>query len=174
MSFKGLLFLPFVIATALCADFLGTNILYFIFYTTGTIILKKRPKWLPISDNMIDRLTTKISSGGQLSIYIFRLTPFTRGYASVITGLLHIKPKVFLPIAVISAGTWASVYVLIGNLIGPSWDMFATHIGSFNFLLLVVMAVTVSLTLFVNYRRSRRKKKKCDDDNSFSSIVSGN
>jgi membrane protein DedA with SNARE-associated domain len=168
LSFKGLLFLPSVIITALSADFIGTNMLYFLFYTTGTIILKKKPKWFPLSDSLIDRLTTKISRGGQLSIYIFRLTPFTRGYASVITGLLQIKPKVFLPIAIISAVTWASVYVVIGNLIGPSWDVFATQIDSFKNLLLAVLATVLFITLLVNYRLNRRMKKKYDGDNSLS------
>ena len=65
LSFKGLLFLPFVIITAFLADFLGTNLLYFIFYTTGAFILKRRPKWFQFSESVIDRLTKKISNGGQ-------------------------------------------------------------------------------------------------------------
>jgi membrane protein DedA with SNARE-associated domain len=168
LSFKGLLFLPFVIITALSADFLGTNILYLTFYTTGTIILKRKPKWFPLSDSMIDRLTTKISRGGRLSIYVFRLTPFTRGYASVITGLLQVKPKVFLPIAIISAVTWASVYVVIGKMIGPSWDVFASQIESYRNLLLAVLATVICMTLLVKYIMNRKMKKKSDSDNPLS------
>ena len=169
-----MLFLPFVIITAFLADFLGTNLLYFIFYTTGTIILKRKPKWFPLSESVIDRLTKKIANGGQFSIFIFRLTPFTRGYTSVITGLLQVKPKIFLPIAIISAITWASVYVIIGNLIGPSWDVYAIHIGSLKYILLVIVAVSICITLFVNYRNNRRKENRCDSDNSLASVVSDN
>ena len=92
LSFKGLLFLPYVVITALSADFIGTNILYFLFYNTGTFIIQRKPRWFPLSSRTIERLTTRISRGGQLSIFIFRLTPFTRGYTSVITGLLQVKP----------------------------------------------------------------------------------
>jgi membrane protein DedA with SNARE-associated domain len=173
LSFKGLLFLPFVIITAFLADFLGTILLYYIFYTTGTIILKKKPKWFPLSESVIGRLTKKISNGGQLSIFIFRLTPFTRGYASVITGLLQVKPKIFLPIATISAITWASAYVVVGNLIGPSWDIYAIHIGSLKYILLVVLTIAICITLFVNYR-NRRKGNRCDSDNSVASMISDN
>jgi membrane protein DedA with SNARE-associated domain len=174
LTFKGLLSLPFVIITAFLADFLGTNLLYFIFYTTGTTILKRKPKWFPLSESVIDRLAKKISNGGQFSIFIFRLTPFIRGYTSVITGLLQVKPKIFLPIAIISAITWASVYVIIGNLIGPSWDVYAIHIGCLKYILLVMVAVSICITLFVNYRNNRRKGNRCDSDNSPASVISDN
>jgi membrane protein DedA with SNARE-associated domain len=157
LSFKGLLFLPIVIITAFLADFLGTNLLYFIFYSTGTIILNRKPKWFPLSESVIDRLTNKISNGGQLSIFIFRLTPFTRGYTSVITGLLQVKPKIFLPIAIISAIIWASVYTVIGYLIGPSWNVYSNRIAGLKYELLVVVSIVICIALFVNYRNRRRK-----------------
>jgi membrane protein DedA with SNARE-associated domain len=154
LSFKGLLFLPFIILTALSADFVGTSLLYFLFYKTGTAIIQKKPKWIPISISMINRLSSKISSGGLFSIYIFRLTPFTRGYTSVITGLIQVKPRVFLPIAFISALTWASVYVLTGHLIGPFWNIFVKNIGDFKYIMvavLVILSCIVLLKLF--YRK---------------------
>ncbi|MFZ2287985.1 MAG: DedA family protein [Bacteroidales bacterium] len=173
LSFKGLLSLPFVIITALMADLPGTFLLYFIFYTTGTILLKKKPKWFPMSESVIGRLMKKISTGGQLSIFIFRLIPFTRGYASVITGLPKVKPKIFLPIATISAIAWASAYVVIGNLIGPSWDIYAIHIGSLKYILLVVLTISICIALFVNYG-NKRKGNRCDSDNSLASVISDN
>jgi membrane protein DedA with SNARE-associated domain len=141
LSFKGLLFLPFVILTAIFADFIGTNVLYILFYNTGVFIIQKKPKWIPLSARIIDQLNTKISKGGQLSIYIFRLTPFTRGYTSVITGLLRVKPKVFLPIALISSITWATIYVVIGHFIGPSWNLFTQNVDSFKYIILAVLTV---------------------------------
>jgi membrane protein DedA with SNARE-associated domain len=123
LSSKGVLFFPFVILSALSADFIGTNILYFLFYKTGGLIIERKPKWFPLSDRIIEKLTAKISKGGMVTIFIFRLTPFTRGYTSVITGLLQVKPKAFLPIAFATASIWAAFYVTIGFLAGPSWNM---------------------------------------------------
>jgi membrane protein DedA with SNARE-associated domain len=151
LSFKGLLYHPFIILTAISADFIGTSLLYFLFYRTGNAILQKKPKWIPISTSMINRLSSKISSGGLFSIYIFRLTPFTRGYTSVITGLIQVKPRVFLPIAFISGLTWASVYVLTGHLIGPFWNIFIKNIGDFKYIMvavLVILSCIVLLKLF--------------------------
>ncbi len=158
LSFKGLLSMPLIILTAVLADFVGTNILYFIFLNAGPFIIKRKPKWLPLSDKMIDKLTTRISEGGHLSIYIFRLTPFTRGYASVITGLLQVKPREFLPIAFFSAATWATVYVIIGHLIGPSWNAFSNNIEYFKYILLGVFATV--LGLFILRSLYWRKEEK--------------
>lgn len=166
LSFKGLLFFPYVIITAFLADFLGTILLYLIFYSTGTIIMERKPKWFPLSDDVINRLSKRLSEGGQLSIFIFRLTPFTRGYASVITGLLQVKPKIFLPIAIASAICWASVYVVIGNLIGPSWDEYAVHFGSLKYLFIVVVAIALGITIIINFRNIKLKRNRRDIDNS--------
>ena len=160
LSFKGLLYLPSVILTAIIADFIGTNILYFLFYSTGALIMQKKPNWIPLSARMIGRLSTKISKGGQLSIFIFRLTPFTRGYTSVITGLLQIKPKVFLPIALISAISWATVYVVIGHFIGPSWNLFTKNIPSFKYIMVAVFSIILCMVLLVYWVRKREKRNK--------------
>jgi membrane protein DedA with SNARE-associated domain len=160
LSFKGLLYLPFIILTVISADFIGTIILYFLFYNAGTLILKKKPKWFPLSTRMIEKLTSRISKGGKLSIYIFRLTPFTRGYTSVITGLLQIKPKIFLPLALISAITWATVYVVIGHLIGPSWHLFTRNIDSLKYILLGILVVVLCVFLLVLLNRGKENHKQ--------------
>ena len=167
LSFKGLLFLPFVVITAISADFIGTNILYFLFYNTGTFIIQKKPRWFPLSSRTIERLTTRISRGGHLSILIFRLTPFTRGYTSVITGLLQVKPKVFLPISLISAGIWSIIYVVIGHLIGPSWNLFTQYTGSFKYFMLAIVVVILSLFMVVYYYMKRENNNtKVDNTGS--------
>lgn len=157
LSFEGFLFLPFVILTAVSADFIGTNILYFLFYHTGSFMVQKKPKWIPFSARMVDRLTSKISRGGQLSIFIFRLTPFTRGYTSVITGLLQVKPKVFLPIAFVSAVIWATIYVVMGHLIGPSWNLFTQNLGSLKYIMLALLSAVICIMLLVYNNRKRKK-----------------
>jgi membrane protein DedA with SNARE-associated domain len=157
LSYKGLLFLPFVILTAFAADFIGTNILYFLFYTTGNFIMQKKPKWVPLSDQMINKLTKRISGNGQLSICIFRLTPFTRGYTSVITGLLRVSPGMFLPIALFTAIAWASFYVLIGYLVGPSWNMLTQYMGGFKYLMLAILTSALFI-VFIKYLIRNIKK----------------
>jgi|WetSurMetagenome_2_1015567.scaffolds.fasta_scaffold01311_13 membrane protein DedA with SNARE-associated domain len=157
LSFRGLLFLPFVILTALSADFIGTNILYLLFYNEGDYLIRKKPRWIPLSSGIINRLSSKVSKGGQLALFIFRLTPFTRGYTSVIAGLLNVRPKTFLPVAFISATTWTSIYVLAGYFIGPYWDLFMQHIEIFKFIMIAILVTILCLMFLIHFLKKRKE-----------------
>jgi membrane protein DedA with SNARE-associated domain len=134
--------------------------LYFMFYKTGSFILRKKPKWIPLSEKMIDRLSAKISKGGNVNIFIFRVTPFTRGYTSVISGLIRIQPKIYLPIIVFSGLTWAALWVITGHLIGPFWNLFEQETGSFKIIMLIVLAIAFCLVSLKYFLRKRTPTKE--------------
>jgi membrane protein DedA with SNARE-associated domain len=167
LTFRGILFFPLVLLTAVAADFIGTNILYFIFYYAGTGILARKPKWLPISEKTLHNLSDKLSSGRNINIFIFRLTPFTRGYTSVLTGLFRIRPGVFLPIALFSALTWASVYVIVGYLAGPSWNLFSQYLGNFKYIMVAFLVIVVSAVIVTKTLKKRGNGEKVSVNESF-------
>ncbi len=150
LTFTGILYLPWVILTATLADFIGTNILYFVFYFFGTYILQHKPRWLPVSQVTIHKLTRSISGGNIWMVCIGRLTPFIRGYTSVVCGLIHLRPKKFLPIALISAITWSAVYVSIGKLLGPYWNYVAENISHIKLFLLIIL-LSILIIIIVRY-----------------------
>ena len=128
--------LPLVVLSAITADFIGTNILYFAFLNFGAYILKNKPTWLPISEKAIQNASNRVSNGGLWAIFLGRITPFIRGYTSVVAGILHIKPKKFLPVAILSALVWSMACVLIGRLSGEYWPKttakYVNHVTFFN------------------------------------------
>jgi Uncharacterized membrane-associated protein len=165
LSFKGLLYLPFVIITAITADFIGANILYFIFYVSGTFLIKNKPRWIPISEKKITRFTEKINNGGWLNIFLFRLISLTRGYTSVVTGLLRIKPSIYLPIVIISAFTWTMVYALLGFILGPSWNNIVKNIDSYKFVMFGILLIILCISIFIWLRKKQIITKKNEDIN---------
>src|ERR1017187_9379680 len=159
LSLKGVLIFPVIILIAVLADILGTAILYSVFYFSGAYILKNKPRWLPIPENAINKLSGRISKGGKWKIYIFRLTPFIRGYTSIGVGLLQIKPKVFLPIALISGITWSAVCVTTGRILGPYWNSAGNKLGDLKFMLFVVLII-ISIITVIRYFLKRSTEKK--------------
>ncbi len=151
LTLKGLLYLPFLILTAILADFIGTNILYIIFYFLGSYIVQKKPSWVPISLQTIEKYKKKISNDKIIYIFIGRLTPFIRGYTSVVTGLLKIKPSIFLPIALISATIWSTLCVIIGRLFGVYLNCFSWNIGKIRLILLTVGLIVLLIVVFIKY-----------------------
>jgi membrane protein DedA with SNARE-associated domain len=162
LTIKGILFLPIVILVAVSADFIGTNILYIIFYFFGTYIIQHKPRWVPISHNTINKLSERISTGGRWTIYVGRLTPFIRGYTSVITGLLQIKPRVFLPIALISATIWSAVCVITGRILSSYLNYAGNKMGNVQFILLIIavlLILVIIATIKYFQKRSVIKRK---------------
>ncbi len=159
LVFTGILHLPLVLFAAVSADFIGTNILYVVFYFFGVAILRHKPRWLPISQKAINKLTRRMSEGGKWMIFLGRLTPFIRGYTSVTAGLLQLSPKVFLPIALISAITWSSVYVILGKLLGPYWNRISGHFNNIKYMMLVILFV-VLIIVIMRYLINKKLRMK--------------
>ena len=148
LAFSGGLSLWFVVLTAVSADCIGTTILYAVFYRFGKLIIDHRPRWLPVSPMRIAKVVERISTRQQRSIYIGRLILFLRGYVSVAAGILSVRPKIFIPAAVVSAITWSGGYVIAGRIIGPYWEHVAGKIGGIESLVLLVTLIVIA-TLMV-------------------------
>jgi membrane protein DedA with SNARE-associated domain len=157
LAFSGVLNLWLVFLTAVSADCIGTTILYAVFYLFGGYIMGHRPRWCPISPARIERIAHTISKRQQWGIYVGRLIPFLRGYASVAAGVLQIRPKIFIPAVIISAITWSGGYVVAGNLLGAQWQRLATKIGGIeSIVLLATVIVTVTLLRRTVVRKRRQ------------------
>ena len=96
LSFTGMLNFGLVIASAIVGDIISSTVLFFVFYKFGTIILDKKPKWIPISEAKIRKLSLKMNEKGLWAIFIGRVSPFIRGYVSVLSGLIRINYKDYL------------------------------------------------------------------------------
>jgi membrane protein DedA with SNARE-associated domain len=160
MVFLGVLNLPMVILTTVSADFIGSSILHTTFYFSGSYLLQIKPQWIPIPIRTIEKLMEKTSKSGLSVIFIGRLTPFIRGYTSVIAGLLQIKSKIFLPIALITGSIWASIYVGAGIILGPFWNHVIDNIHNIKYFFLFIFCsvlFVILLRFLIKYKILKNK-----------------
>ncbi len=155
LAFSGALSLRLVFLTAVSADCIGTFVLYAVFYRFGQGILNRRPRWFPISREHIDRLARSISDRGQWGIYVGRLIPFLRGYASVAAGILRIKPGIFIPAVIVPAIVWSGGYVIAGRLLGPYWQEAAMKMGRAETVVLLVALAVIAIFVHRAIARAR-------------------
>jgi membrane protein DedA with SNARE-associated domain len=144
LAYTAVLNLWLVVLTAVSADCIGTTILYAVFYWFGNHIMDRHPRWLPVTPAHIDRIKQKISERQHWGIYVGRMIPFLRGYASVAAGILPIKPQIFIPTVIVSAITWSGGYVIAGRLLGPYWRQVAERIGGVESLVLAAALIVVA------------------------------
>jgi membrane protein DedA with SNARE-associated domain len=151
---------PLVLLSAVAADFIGTSILYLVFYYFGPYILAHKPRWVPLSRERIESIGQTISKKGRWGIYVGRLIPYLRGYASVAAGFLRIPPAVFLTAVIISAMTWSGGYVIAGYFLGPYWQKVAGTMGSIETIILVAAIAVAIILVTRHFSRERQRNKQ--------------
>ncbi|MGP8213942.1 MAG: DedA family protein [Bacteroidia bacterium] len=144
-----------VILVAISADFIGTSILFFIFYSFSKWLIDHSPKWLPLTGETIEKLKKRVLRRGNRSVFIGRLTPFLRGYVSIAAGMLHVDRKAFLGTVILSAITWSGGLVLLGRLIGPYWNVMLREKGVISNVALFVVAIIVIMFIGRYFQRKQ-------------------
>lgn len=160
LASEGILSLPLLFLTVVFADFIGTTLLYFVFYMFGKKILEKKPRWIPIHKGHVERLGKFISKKDWWGIYLGRLIPYLRGYTSIAAGLLQLRPKVFLTMVLLSAITWSGGYAIAGKIMGPYWQTVADKIGGTSRLIYIILG---ALLVFYFVRQLFKWKKSHKD-----------
>jgi membrane protein DedA with SNARE-associated domain len=143
LAYTGALSLSTIILVTVSADFIGTSILFFVFYAFGKYIVSRKPKWLPME--RIETMKQRIDKGGNWGIYLGRLIPFLRGYISVGAGIVQINPLMFLTTVLTSALTWSGGLVLLGWALAPYWSLVVQRMGIVENVMLIATLVIVML-----------------------------
>jgi len=162
LAYIGVLYYPLIILTAFVADLAASALVYTTFYFFGQIILRRIPKWIKIPHSKINGIKLKIEKSGQSGIFVGRLTPFVRGYVSVLCGLLQIPARKYSVILILTAALWSFLYISIGYLIGPYWNIITNsnadihqYIGVFSIAILVV-----GIVVFIVRERTPSSSRK--------------
>ncbi len=155
LSWTGVLSFPLIILVGVSADFIGTSVLYAVFYIFGHVIEEKKPRWLKFAEPKVEKLRAILTKRGRWGIFLGRLIPYARGYASVVAGILDVPPGVFLPMVLLSAVLWSGGYVILGHFLGPGWNKFLIQVGGVQGFL----AIIVIVALFFYARRLYKKRK---------------
>ena len=145
LAYIGVLNIFLVLIIAVSADVSGTFLVYTVFYFGSHGLIKRKPKWLPISNKRIEFIKAKIIDYGDKGIFIGRLIPYLRGYTSVAAGIFKIRFKPFSMMIILSAIIWTGGYVILGWLAGNYRKLLSDQIAVTNQYLI---AITFLLILF--------------------------
>lgn len=161
LSYSGHFLLPEIILIAFSADFLAATFLYVVFYFLGRLLFSKKPKWFPISQKQMKKMADNINKQGWRGVFWERLTPFIRGYAAVICGLMHVKPSHYFSTIALTSTIWAVFYISIGYLAAPHWDKVSQEIMYLPYFLLVVPAAMI---IIFTVKLFKQKDKNEDEE----------
>lgn len=159
LGYIGMLKVPIIILAAMFGDLLGSGILFTVFFFFGKSIMGHKPKWIPISEKKIEKLSLKFQQQGASAVVIGRLSPFIRGYVSVLMGLMNYPARKYVWILSSTAVFWSCFYVMTGFLFGPYWKLVSEY-KSYWGLLPVLMFVFIGILMAIKYLITKLLGKK--------------
>jgi membrane protein DedA with SNARE-associated domain len=158
LAFTGLLSFPLIFLTAVFADILGAAVLYIFFSFFRNAILSKRPTWIPVSEEQINKLRTPIQKHGGWAVFFGRLIPFARGYAAVAAGVFDLNAFVFSTSVIASALIWSGGFVTLGFKFGGYLTPVENTAGGVEKILIGAILITI-IIITVRYLILKRRKK---------------
>ncbi|MFZ4455345.1 MAG: DedA family protein [Bacteroidales bacterium] len=162
VAYTGKLNIIYAILSAFGGDVLGSAILFILFFFFGKKILTNKPRWIPISVKKLESLRLTLEAKGDLGIFLGRLSPFIRGYVSVLSGLMNFSKKRFSVIAVSTGLIWSSFYLLIGYFVGPYWSKSFCQMSDYSLYIGLIPLSILSLYLvyvLIKYLLSTNRKR---------------
>ena len=149
LSFTGALNVGLVLLCAIAGNLFGSVILFFVFYYFGKIIMKLKPKWIPLPKKKFESISHKIRVSRNSGIFIGRLTPFNKGYVSILSGLTHIAPSKYAITLLYTSIIWALAYVSCGYLAGPYWNIIIRNSTIIQHLVLLIAASAIVIVILL-------------------------
>jgi len=163
LAFSGILNVGLVILSAIAADILASILLYEAFYFFGNFLIGKNSRLPTRLLKKVDNLSHRFNLKKPLEIGLSRLTPFIKGYVSILCGLLHLSQKKYGIILSITSVIWSSMYVFGGYLAGPYWIRIAQSNSKLMYLALFLPFAVIIIRYII---RQLKKQPSFQNPNS--------
>ncbi|MEY3806387.1 MAG: hypothetical protein RIR69_1199 [Actinomycetota bacterium] len=153
----------FTLVGALVAATVGSVVGALILYALGAFVSEERMMWLlhkvgrfvGFTKKDIDRGFEWFERHGAPVVFFGRLIPLVRSVVSVPAGAARMPIGQFVLWTTLGSALWNIVWLVIGQILGDQWEKADVWAGTFQLVVLVLLAV-VGLALIV--RNLRRRK----------------
>lgn len=138
-----------VIPVVAAATFLGSSILYFVARRVGHPVVLRYGRYIRLDEKRLAKVEGWFAKHGALAIVLGRLIPGLRTPTSIFAGVFEVPYRMFAPATALSAFLWATIYMVLGILLGASYQKLIDYLlGDYRLValclaLLLVLGVTL-------------------------------
>ena len=132
----------------------GASMLFWLAHRGGRSVLLRHGRLIRVDARRLDQLMRLFRRLGPFGPGICRLIPGLRIYSSALAGLALVGYRRFLWNVAWACTVWALFFLLLGRVIGRSWQEYS-HLSGQGTLYLVAAAALLGIA-FVSLRRTRR------------------
>jgi len=113
-------------------------------------ILRLKPKDIESADHWFD---TK----GNKTVFFCRFIPIVRSLISIPAGMSEMKLSKFLLYTVLGSLGWNSVLVVLGSIMGENWELVASIIDKYSYIVLALLIVSFVVGIVIFYKKRSKK-----------------
>lgn len=148
---------PGVIISATMGSVFGAILLYWIGYYLDIekieTIVERWGHILRLKKEDITRANAWFDKYGYWTIFLCRMVPLVRSLISVPAGMTKMNVWLFLLFTTLGTLIWNVALVMIGSLLGQSWEDILSFMDMYSAVSYVVIGIVVVVFLFVFFRK---------------------
>lgn len=157
---QGYLQLEKVVLISFLGSLLGDQLYFFLGRIKGREILKKRPKWKPMST----KIQPKLEKHQTLLILGFRFVYGFRTVTPIVIGMSNIKTSKFAILNSISAAIWATAIATGGYFFGDTLQAFLGDVKYYELSVIVAIGVAGAIIWIIHFFHMKKDKMIYKED----------
>ncbi len=133
---------------------IGDQIGYWIGREGGRPFVLKWGRYVLITPERLARAESFFARHGGKAVFLARFVAGLRIFGALVAGISRMHWRTFFVYNALGGATWATVFVLVGYLLGGSLDLVVQWMGQATVLLLILLAAGVAIYLTYRWVRS--------------------
>ena len=116
-------------------------------------LIEKFGKWALLDVDDFDHAVEFFKKHGQLTIFFGRMVPIVRSLISIPAGMAEMNLPVFCFYTILGTSLWNFVLAVAGRILGKEWPLVVEWVGTYQNVVLVLVAILVAVFVFTRVRR---------------------
>jgi membrane protein DedA with SNARE-associated domain len=160
LAFARDLTLPLVIAAGTFGDTAGALAAYAIGYYGGRPFLVRFGRLFFVRQHEIDRADRFFESHGVKAVFVCKLLPGIRAFASFPAGVTRMPLVQFVLYTLAASIIWCTGFAFIGFTLGKHWDRVSHYLRPISIVLLALLVVAVIVWLVLHFAERARARAR--------------
>ena len=148
-----------VIAAGTLGDLTGALIAFTIGYYGGRPLLERFGKIVFVRQADIERVDRWFGRFGSRAVFVCRLLPGIRAFASLPAGVARMHPAVFAGYTALGSVIWCSAFASLGFILGKNWAELDPLIRRFSLLLVAIVVIAIGFWIWTHFRAEKQAAK---------------
>ncbi|WJH32790.1 VTT domain-containing protein [Paenibacillus sp. CC-CFT747] len=155
LVFQGKLSLPLAILLAGAGASAGMTLSYWIGFRLGKPFFEKYGARFHMGPDKLDKVSHWFQKYGNVSLMVAYFIPGVRHITGYFSGTTRLSFRKYAAFAYSGAFLWVGVFLTLGKLLGPKWELYHHTINRY---LLIGGIGTAFLLIMVYFYRNRREE----------------